>query len=136
MSFDLQASDKDHRANTEFQNEIHNDTHDRINTPFQVVGYFEISLADEFYQRFGGDRGTLRRGVRKCGVSYPVEMGKDWEARFKPSERREWPPWILLLLFLLFPIPFVSLWVQLVIAGVIIIGAMAFARKKQRQRSK
>ena len=100
------------------------------------MGYFEISLADEFYQRFGGDRGTLRTGVRKCGVSYPVEMGKDWEARFKPSERREWPPWILLLLFLLFPIPFVSLWIQLVIAGVIIIGAMAFARKKQRQRSK
>lgn len=73
----------------------------------------------------------LGTGVRKSGVSYPVEVDKDWKARFELSERRSWPQWILLLIFLLIPIPFVSLWLQLVIGVAIVAIALATAKKKK-----
>ena len=74
-------------------------------------------------------------GVRKSGVSYPVDVDKDWKARFELSERRSWPQWILLLIFPLIPIPFVSLWLQLVIGVAIVAIALAIAKKKSQIQS-
>jgi len=58
-------------------------------------------------------------GVRKSGVSYPEEMkDKDWEARFRISDAKPWPRWILWFLILLIPIPSEPAWLWWLLVGI------------------
>jgi hypothetical protein len=53
-------------------------------------------------------------------------MNEDWEARFKPDERRPWPRWLLWLVIFLIPISFGPWWFRIamlvVLVGVILLG--------------
>ena len=66
-------------------------------------------------------------------------MEKDWEARFKASERKSLPEserkslpeWVWGLIFLLIPIPFAPLWLKITSSIVILVLAVFVARLRK-----
>lgn len=59
-------------------------------------------------------------------LGYSGGVNKDWEGRFRPSERKSWPRWLPWLIVLLIPITIGPWWFRIamfvVLVSVILLG--------------